>query len=149
MRAVVQRVSEAWVRVEDEVVGRIGTGLLVLLGVGRADTEADADYLVEKTLHLRIFPDEAGRMNRSVLETGSGVLVVSQFTLYGDARQGRRPGYTDAAAPEEANRLYEHFVEKLKASGLQVQTGRFRARMDVGSVNQGPVTILLDSGKAF
>ena len=144
-----QRVSEAWVRVEDEVVGRIGTGLLVLLGVGRADTEADADYLVEKTLHLRIFPDEAGQMNRSVLETGGGVLVVSQFTLYGDARQGRRPGYTDAAAPEEAKRLYEHFVEKLKPSGLQVQTGRFQARMDVGSVNQGPVTILLDSGKAF
>ncbi len=134
---------------EGEELGRIGTGLLVLLGVGRDDREADVDYLVEKTLHLRIFPDQAGQMNRSVLEAGGGVLVVSQFTLYGDARKGRRPGYTGAAAPEEANRLYERFVEKLRPSGLRVETGRFRALMDVGAVNQGPVTILLDSGKAF
>ncbi len=149
MRAVVQRVSEAWVRVEGEEVGRIGTGLLILLGVGRGDREADADYLAEKTLHLRIFPDEAGQMNRSVQEAGGSVLVVSQFTLYGDARKGRRPAYAEAAAPEEANRLYEYYVGKLKPSGLRVETGRFRARMDVGAVNQGPVTILLDSGKAF
>jgi D-tyrosyl-tRNA(Tyr) deacylase len=149
MRAVIQRVSEAWVRVEGRVTGRIGTGLLVLLGVGRDDTESDADYLAEKALHLRIFPDEAGQMNRSVLDAGGGLLVVSQFTLYGDARKGRRPGYSDAAGPEEANRLYERFVAGLRPSGLPVETGVFRALMDVGLVNQGPVTILLDSRKTF
>jgi D-aminoacyl-tRNA deacylase len=149
MRAVVQRVSEASVRVGAEVVGTIGPGLLVLLGVGREDAEADVDYLAEKVLNLRIFPDEAGQMNRSVLETGGGILAVSQFTLLGDARHGRRPGYTAAAAPEEANRLYELFVAKLRPSGLRVETGVFRAMMDVALVNQGPVTILLDSRKTF
>lgn len=145
MRAVLQRVSEASVRVDGVVVGRIGPGLVVLLGVGRGDTEADADYLAEKTLNLRVFPDEAGQMNRSVVEVGGGILVVSQFTLFGDARKGRRPGYTDAAAPEEANRLYELFVARLRPSGLPVATGVFRAMMDVALVNQGPVTLLLDS----
>ncbi|MFI5329307.1 MAG: D-aminoacyl-tRNA deacylase, partial [Candidatus Rokuibacteriota bacterium] len=110
MRAVVQRVKEASVTVEGAIRGRIGRGLLVLLGVGNGDTEADAEYLADKALNLRIFADEAGQMNRSVIDEGGGILVVSQFTLYGDARRGRRPGYSDAAAPEEANRLYEHFV---------------------------------------
>jgi D-tyrosyl-tRNA(Tyr) deacylase len=149
MRAVIQRVSEASVRVEGGVVGRIGAGLLVLLGVGQGDGEDDADYLAEKTLNLRIFPDAAGQMNRSVTDVGGGILVVSQFTLYGDVRRGRRPGYSSAAAPEEANRLYERFVARLRPSGLPVATGVFRAMMDVALVNQGPVTLLLDSRKAF
>jgi len=149
MRAVIQRVSEAAVRVEGGVVGRIGAGLLVLLGVGQGDGEDDADYLAEKTLNLRIFPDAAGQMNRSVTDVGGGILVVSQFTLYGDVRRGRRPGYSSAAAPEEANRLYERFVARLRPSGLPVATGVFRAMMDVALVNQGPVTLLLDSRKAF
>jgi D-tyrosyl-tRNA(Tyr) deacylase len=149
MRAVIQRVSEASVRVEGGVVGRIGAGLLVLLGVGQGDGEDDADYLAEKTLNLRIFPDAAGQMNRSVTDIGGGILVVSQFTLYGDVRRGRRPGYSSAAAPEEANRLYERFVARLRPSGLPVATGVFRAMMDVALVNQGPVTLLLDSRKAF
>ena len=146
---LIQRVSEASVRVDGGVVGRIGPGLLVLLGVGRDDTESDADYLAEKTLNLRIFPDAAGQMNRSVTDVGGGILVVSQFTLYGDTRRGRRPGYSTAAAPEEANRLYERFVARLRPSGLAVATGVFRAMMDVALVNQGPVTLLLDSKKAF
>jgi D-tyrosyl-tRNA(Tyr) deacylase len=149
MRAVIQRVSEASVRVEGGVVGRIGAGLLVLLGVGQGDGEDDADYLAEKTLNLRIFPDAAGQMNRSVTDVGGGILVVSQFTLYGDVRRGRRPGYSSAAAPEEANRLYERFVARLRPSGLPVATGVFRAMMDVALVNQGPVTLLLDSRKSF
>jgi D-tyrosyl-tRNA(Tyr) deacylase len=142
-------VAEASVRVEGEVVGRIGSGLLVLLGVGQADAEADADFLADKTLNLRIFPDEAGQMNLSVLELGGEVLVVSQFTLYGDARKGRRPSYVEAAPPELANRLYERYVSRLRASGLRVETGVFRALMDVALVNRGPVTLLLDSRKAF
>lgn len=149
MRAVIQLVSEATVRVDGGVVGQIGPGLLVLLGVGQDDGEDDADYLAEKTLNLRIFPDAAGQMNRSVTDVGGGILVVSQFTLYGDARRGRRPGYSTAAAPQEANRLYEHFVARLRPSGLRVATGVFRALMDVALVNQGPVTLLLDSKKAF
>lgn len=149
MRAVVQRVSEASVRVGGETVGRIGPGLLVLLGVGVGDSEADADALAEKVLNLRIFPDEAGQMNRSVRDVGGGLLVVSQFTLYGDARKGRRPSYIDAAPPEEANRLYASFVAKARESGLEVGEGVFRAMMDVTLVNQGPVTILLDSRKQF
>jgi D-tyrosyl-tRNA(Tyr) deacylase len=149
MRAVVQRVSEASVRVEGRVVGAVGPGLLVLLGVDRDDREEDAEYLAEKTLHLRIFPDDAGQMNRSVLEMRGEILAVSQFTLLGDARKGRRPGYSAAAAPEEANRLYETFVARLRPSGLKVETGVFRAMMDVALVNQGPVTILLDSRKLF
>jgi D-tyrosyl-tRNA(Tyr) deacylase len=149
MRAVVQRVSEASVRVGDEVVARIGTGLLVLLGVGRGDTERGAEQLAERVLHLRVFADEAGHMNRSVSDVEGGLLVVSQFTLYGDARKGRRPSFVDAAPPEEANRLYQVFAERLRGSGLRVEQGVFRAVMDVALVNQGPVTILLDSGKAF
>jgi D-tyrosyl-tRNA(Tyr) deacylase len=149
VRAVVQRASEASVRVDDEVVGRIGAGLVVLLGIGRDDTERDADILADKVLNLRVFPDEAGQMNRSVLDVGGGLLVISQFTLMGDARKGRRPSYIEAASPEEANRLYEHFVEQLRPSGLEVATGVFRAMMDVALVNQGPVTILLDSRKLF
>jgi D-tyrosyl-tRNA(Tyr) deacylase len=130
-------------------VGAIGPGLLVLLGVGRGDGETDAEYLAGKVVNLRVFPDEAGQMNRSVLEIGGALLVVSQFTLYGDARKGRRPGYSDAAAPEEANRLYERFVALVRESGLRVETGVFQAMMDVALVNQGPVTLLLDSGRAF
>jgi D-tyrosyl-tRNA(Tyr) deacylase len=149
MRAVVQRVSEASVRVEDRVTGRIGPGVLVLLGVGRGDVDEDADTLADKVANLRIFPDDAGHMNRSVLETGGAVLVVSQFTLYGDARKGRRPSFIDAAAPEEANRLYERFVSRVRAAGLTAETGVFQAMMDVSLVNHGPVTILLDSRKAF
>ena len=149
MRAVVQRVAEARVHVDGEVVGSIGAGLLVLVGVAEDDREEDAEYLAEKTLHLRIFPDDAGQMNRSLVEMGGEVLAVSQFTLLGDARRGRRPGFSTAAPPEEANRLYTHFVARLRASGLKVETGVFRAMMDVALVNRGPVTILLDSRKVF
>jgi D-tyrosyl-tRNA(Tyr) deacylase len=149
VRAVVQRVREASVRVDGGEVGRIGPGLVVLLGVGKDDVERDAEILAEKVLNLRVFPDEAGQMNRSVLDVRGGLLVISQFTLMGDARKGRRPSYIEAAAPDEANRLYEHFVERLRPSGLEVATGVFRAMMDVALVNQGPVTILLDSRKLF
>ena len=149
VRAVVQRVAEASCRVEGEVVGAIGPGLVVLLGVGSGDTDRDASYLADKVLNLRVFEDEAGQMNRSALDVVGGLLVVSQFTLLGDVRKGRRPSYSDAAPPEEANRLYEHFVERLRPSGLPVATGVFRAPMDVALVNQGPVTILLDSRKLF
>jgi D-aminoacyl-tRNA deacylase len=149
VRAVIQRVSEASVRVEGELKGQIGPGLVVLLGVQVGDGEADAEALAQKVLNLRIFPDEAGQMNRSVLDTRGGLLVVSQFTLLGDARKGRRPSFIDAARPEEADRLYLHFVERLRLSALDVATGVFRAMMDVALVNQGPVTILLDSRKQF
>jgi len=149
LRAVVQRASEASVSVLGETVGRIGPGLVILLGVGKTDTEEDADLLADKVVHLRVFPDDAGQMNRSVLDVGGGLLVISQFTLMGDARRGRRPSYVEAAAPEEAERLYTHFVERLRPSGLDVATGVFRAMMDVALVNQGPVTILLDSRKQF
>jgi D-tyrosyl-tRNA(Tyr) deacylase len=148
MRAVVQRVAEAAVSVGGERVAAIGPGLLVLLGVGRGDAEADADYLADKVVHLRIFEDEAGQMNRSVLETGGAVLVVSQFTLYGDTRRGRRPGFSAAAAPEEANRLYRYFVGRVSAAGLEVREGVFRAMMDVSLVNRGPVTLILDSARS-
>ncbi len=149
VRAVVQRVREASVTVEGELVGRIGPGLAVLLGVARDDASADVDYLAEKVLKLRVFPDAAGQMNRSVLDVSGSLLVVSQFTLYGDVRRGRRPSYIDAAPPELAERLYELFVARLRPSGLTVATGVFRAMMDVGLVNEGPVTILLDSRKLF
>jgi D-tyrosyl-tRNA(Tyr) deacylase len=149
VRAVVQRVSEASVRVEGELVSQIGPGLLVLLGVGQGDAEPDADALAEKTLNLRIFPDETGQMNRSVLDLGGEILVVSQFTLYGDARKGRRPSYLEAAPPAVASRLYERYLVRLRPSGLRVQTGVFRALMDVSLVNQGPVTLLLDSRRTF
>jgi len=149
MRAVVQRVSEASVRVDGRVVGQIGRGLVVLLGVGFGDTDADADLLVDKVLHLRIFPDEAGAMNRSLLDVSGELLVVSQFTLYGDARKGRRPSFIDAAPPEEANRLYRRYAEKARGSGLRVEEGVFKAMMHVALINDGPVTILLDSRKGF
>lgn len=149
MRAVVQRVKEASVTVDGAVVGAVGDGLVVLLGVGIGDTEGDADYLAEKVVNLRIFADEAGQMNRSVRDTGGSVMVVSQFTLYGDARRGRRPGYSAAAPPDEASRLYEYFAARVRAAGPSVATGVFRATMDVHLVNHGPVTLLLDSRKAF
>ena len=149
MRAVVQRVSEASVTVDGQPVSAIGSGLLVLLGVGKEDAEADADYLADKVVNLRIFEDDAGQMNRSVLDAKGAVLVVSQFTLYGDARRGRRPGFSSAAAPEEANRLYRYFVTRVAAAGLEVKEGIFRAMMDVRLVNHGPVTLLLDSTRAF
>jgi len=149
MRAVVQRVKEASVTVGGEVKGRIGHGLLVLLGVAIGDTDADADAMAEKVANLRVFADDQGQMNRSVLDAGGELLVVSQFTLLGDARRGRRPSYIDAAPPEEANRLYERFVGAARGLGLHVETGVFRAMMDVGLVNDGPVTILLDSRKVF
>ena len=149
MRAVVQRVSEASVAVEGSVVGSIGRGLMVLLGVGREDGDRDAAYLAEKVVHLRIFADDEGLMNRSVLDVGGRLLVVSQFTLYGDCRRGRRPGYSDAAPPEEAERLYRAFVDAARQHGVTVAEGVFRAMMDVRLVNEGPVTILLDSHKLF
>jgi D-aminoacyl-tRNA deacylase len=149
MRAVVQRVSEAWVRVDGREVGRIGRGLLVLLGVGREDGDRDADQLAEKVVNLRIFADEAGHMNRSLLEVSGELLVVSQFTLYGDARKGRRPSFVNAAPPSDAERLYRRFIDQAGANGLHVASGVFQAMMDVGLVNEGPVTILLDSGRAF
>jgi D-tyrosyl-tRNA(Tyr) deacylase len=149
MRAVVQRVSRARVTVGGETTGEIGRGLLVLLGVGAGDTRADADYLAEKTVGLRIFEDAGGKMNLSVSEVGGALLVVSQFTLYGDARRGKRPSFDAAAPPEQARELYEHFVEKVRAAGLRSETGRFQETMQVELVNDGPVTILLDSAKTF
>ena len=149
MRAVVQRVSRASVSVDGQVVGRIGSGLMVLLGVAVGDTEKDGESLADRIVNLRIFPDDAGHMNRSVLDVRGGLLVVSQFTLLGDARKGRRPSFIDAAPPEEASRLYELFVSRARDSGLEVAAGVFRAEMEVELVNQGPVTILLDSGKQF
>jgi D-tyrosyl-tRNA(Tyr) deacylase len=145
MRAVVQRVSRAKVTVDGEVSGAIGTGVLVLLGVAARDSETDADYLVEKILNLRIFEDDDRKMNLSLLDTKGGLLVVSQFTLYGDTRRGRRPSFIDAAPPEEANRLYEYFVDRARRQVGDVATGRFQAMMDVELVNDGPVTIILDS----
>lgn len=149
MRAVVQRVSRAKVTVNDWVAGEIGLGLLVLLGVGHGDTEADAIYLAEKIAGLRIFEDGDGKMNRSVADVGGSVLAVSQFTLYGDVRRGKRPSFDAAALPDPARRLYEFFVERLRAAGLRCETGRFQEMMQVELVNEGPVTILLDSTKAF
>lgn len=130
-------------------MGEIGAGLLVLLGVSKNDSDVAADYLVEKTIGLRIFEDQEGKMNLSVQDTGGALLVVSQFTLYGDVRRGRRPSFDDAARPEQAKQLYEYFVEKVRAAGLRCETGRFQAMMEVELVNSGPVTILLDSEKAF
>jgi len=149
MRAVIQRVSRAKVTVAGEITGDIGQGLLVLLGVGRTDTEAGADYLADKIVGLRIFEDDAGKMNRSVAEVGGAVLAVSQFTLYGNVRKGKRPSFDDAARPEMARTLYERFVSRVRASGLRCETGRFQEMMEVELVNDGPVTILLDSEKLF
>jgi D-aminoacyl-tRNA deacylase len=145
MRAVVQRASRAEVRVGGEVTGRIGRGLVVLLGVRVGDGERDADYLVGKVAGLRIFPDDAGKMNLGVEEIGGELLVVSQFTLYGDTRKGRRPSYVDAAPPEVAVALYDYFVERARARGLTVATGVFQAMMEVDLVNEGPVTLILES----
>jgi D-tyrosyl-tRNA(Tyr) deacylase len=149
MRAVAQRVSRCRVTVGDEVTGEIGLGLLVLLGVGASDTRAEADYLAEKITGLRIFEDAGGKMNLSVEEVAGALLVVSQFTLYGDVRRGKRPSFDAAAPPEPARELYEYFVEKIRRSGLRCETGRFQQTMQVELVNEGPVTILLDSGRAF
>ncbi len=149
MRAVVQRVRRARVLAEGRVTGEIGSGMLVLLGVGRGDTAASAAYLAEKIAHLRIFDDDQGKMNRSLLDTGGAALVVSQFTLYGDARGQRRPSFIAAAPPEEGKQLYEEFLRQLRALGLRVETGVFQARMEVELINDGPVTLLLDSEKLF
>jgi D-tyrosyl-tRNA(Tyr) deacylase len=146
---VIQRVKEASVRVSGERVAAIGRGLVVLVGVGRGDGESDLAFLADKIPQLRIFPDEAGQMNRSLQDVSGELLVVSQFTLYGDARKGRRPSYADAAPPEEAQALYEKLVERLSATGLVVRQGVFRATMDVALVNDGPVTLLLDSRRGF
>lgn len=149
MRAVIQRVRKAKVTVDDKLNGEIGIGLLVLLGVGKGDSEADAQYLAAKTAGLRVFEDEAGKMSRSLKDIGGAVLVVSQFTLYGDVRRGLRPSFDGAAPPDEATLLYEHYCALLGQEGLTVETGVFQARMAVELLNDGPVTILLDSQKLF
>ena len=149
MRAVVQRVSRAQVSVGEEVVGKIGPGLLVLLGVAKSDTQADAEYLAAKITGLRIFEDADGKMNLSLAETGRAVLAVSQFTLFGDVRKGKRPSFDEAAAPQLARELNEYFVSKIREAGFTCETGRFQAMMQVELVNDGPVTILLDSSRAF
>lgn len=149
MRAVIQRVSRASVKVNGEFTGKIGEGLLVLVGVTHTDSEADAVYLAGKIAGLRIFEDDEGKMNRSVADISGSVLAVSQFTLFGDVRKGKRPSFDDAARPERARELYQHFVERVRALGLFCETGRFQEMMEVELVNQGPVTILLDSKKLF
>ncbi len=149
MRAVVQRVKESKVEVKGRIVGSIGPGLLVLLGVGEDDSEKDCDYMANKIANLRIFPDNADLMNRSLVDIAGAALVVSQFTLWGDCRKGRRPSFVKAARPEKANELYEHFIGTLKEKGIHVETGKFQEMMDVYLVNDGPVTLLLDSEKNF
>lgn len=149
MRAVAQRVTRAEVEVESEIVGRIGRGLLVYLGAAKGDEESDVEYLASKLAGLRIFEDELGKMSRSVLDVEGGVLVISQFTLFGDVRRGRRPSFDDAAAPEDAQRRYEEVCTRLREQGLRVETGRFRAHMSVRCDVDGPVTIMIDSRKLF
>ena len=149
MRAVVQRVKQARVEVNGRTVGSIGPGVLVFLGVGREDSQKDCDYLANKIAHLRIFPDKADLMNLSLIDIGGAALVVSQFTLWGDCRKGRRPSFVKAAGPEKANELYEHFIGSLKEKGIHVETGQFQKMMDVFLVNDGPVTLILDSSKNF
>ncbi|MBQ3390443.1 MAG: D-tyrosyl-tRNA(Tyr) deacylase [Firmicutes bacterium] len=149
MRAVVQRVKSGSVTVEEKITGQIGKGFVVLLGVGKADTEKDADYIADKVTNLRVFEDENGKMNLSLADVGGEVLSVSQFTLFGDCRKGRRPGFTEAGDPETANRLYQYFNEKLKANGVHVEEGIFQAEMLVDIQNDGPVTLMLDSTKMF
>ena len=149
MRAVVQRVSRASVKVNHEFTGKIGEGLLVLLGVAQEDAASDADYLAAKIAGLRIFEDEEGKMNRSVVDIGGAILAVSQFTLFGDVRKGKRPSFDTAARPARARELYEYFVTQIRALGLRCETGHFQEMMEVELVNQGPVTILLDSKKLF
>jgi len=145
MKAVIQRVKESSVSVEGEIIGSIKRGLLILLGVAKGDQKAAADYLSEKVANLRIFEDENGKMNRSLLETGGEALVVSQFTLLGDCRKGRRPSFIAAAEPEDANLLYEYFANRLEDKGISVKKGKFRALMDVALVNDGPVTLIVES----
>ena len=149
MRAVVQRVSSAHVAVDGQTVGAIGAGLVVLLGVAEGDSGADVTYMADKIVNLRIFEDAAGKMNRSLLETGGALLAVSQFTLLGDCRKGRRPSFIEAARPEEGKRLYDAFCDAVRTFGVRVETGRFQAMMQVALVNDGPVTILVDSRKVF
>ena len=149
MRAVIQRVKSAQVIVNEKIIGSIGFGLLVLFGISREDNCDDADYLVEKTINLRIFDDQDGKMNRSLLDVGGEMLIVSQFTLIADCRKGRRPSFTAAAEPAEAKKLYQYFIERVKEKGITVATGEFQALMEVGLINNGPVTILMDSKKVF
>ncbi len=145
MRAVIQRVKQSSVSVNHQIIGEIGKGLLVLLGVAKEDSEKDADFLADKIVNLRIFEDENNKMNRSLIDTGGEMLVVSQFTLLGDCRKGRRPSFTEAAEPDKANALYEYFVRQVKQKGIRVQTGQFRAMMDVALINDGPVTLIVES----
>ncbi|MDM8526455.1 D-aminoacyl-tRNA deacylase [Desulfococcaceae bacterium HSG8] len=145
MRAVIQRVKESSVSTDNRIIGKIGRGLMVLLGVAKEDTGKDAEYLAGKIVNLRIFEDENGKLNRSLLETGGEMLVVSQFTLLGDCRKGRRPSFINAAGPDKGNELYEYFVEQVKQKGVSVQTGQFRAMMDVSLINEGPVTLIAES----
>jgi D-tyrosyl-tRNA(Tyr) deacylase len=149
MRAVIQRVKQARVQVEGRVIGEIKQGLLCFVGVGKGDQEADADYLAAKIPHLRIFEDAEGKFNRTLLDIKGEILVVSQFTLFGDCRKGRRPSFSDAAEPELARKLYQHFIAKLKENAITVAQGEFQAHMQVELVNDGPVTLLLDSKKSF
>jgi D-tyrosyl-tRNA(Tyr) deacylase len=149
MRIVLQRVKSARVDVAGETVGSIGVGLVILLGVTQTDKPEDADYLAGKVIQLRIFPDEAGRMNRSLVEARGSLLVVSQFTLYGDCRKGRRPSFDRAAPPEQARALYEHFIQRLKSSNITVENGVFQAEMEIHLINQGPVTFILDSNRSL
>lgn len=149
MRCVIQRVTEASVAIDGEIVGRCGHGYMVLIGVHVDDTEKDLKYMAEKIPNLRIFEDENGKMNLSIRDVGGEILAVSQFTLYGDARSSRRPGFIEAARPDKANPMYEQLVESWRAQGIHVETGRFGADMKVSLVNDGPVTILMDSTKAF
>jgi D-tyrosyl-tRNA(Tyr) deacylase len=148
MRAIVQRVTQARVEVDGSIVGRIGQGILVLLGVAKTDTAAEAEFLAAKIANLRIFADESGKMNRSVVDAGGSLLVVSQFTIYGDTRKGRRPGFDQAAPPDRAKALYEHFVTAARSSGVPVETGVFQAHMAVSLTNDGPVTFIVDSAAA-
>jgi D-tyrosyl-tRNA(Tyr) deacylase len=149
MRIVLQRVKNARVEVAGAIVGSIGTGLVILLGVTQTDKEEEADYLAQKVIQLRIFSDEAGKMNRSLLEAGGALLVVSQFTLYGDCKKGRRPSFDRAAPPEQARALYEHFIARLKSSNITVETGVFQAEMEIHLINDGPVTFILDSTRSW
>lgn len=147
MRVVLQRVKQAHVDVGGATAGAIGTGLVVLVGVTSTDTQEDAEYLADKITHLRIFPDEARRMNRSLIDAGGALLVVSQFTLYGDCRKGRRPSFDQAAPPEQARKLYQHFIERLRFRNIIVESGVFQAEMEIHLVNDGPVTFVLDSSR--
>ena len=149
MRAVIQRATEASVTVDERMVGRIANGLLVFLGVSKTDNQTSADYMIEKLLGLRVFSDAEGKMNLNVHEAGGAVLVVSQFTLYGDVRRGKRPSFDDAARPEQAKALYEYFTARIREHGIECATGEFQAMMKVALVNEGPVTILIDSEKTF